>query len=456
MGGRWRITTLCPVVSFCILVTTAAGLSFSAEPDWDDAQDELVELLQDLTRADTQNPPGSEIAACRILDTFFDREGISCRIYKSAEKRANLLARLPGDGRQKAVLLVAHTDVVPADLREWSVPPFSGELKDGFIYGRGALDDKGMLAVEAMTLALLKRQGPRLRRDIVFLATAGEESGGSVGVGWMLERHRDRLDAAFALNEGGRIIVREGRPLYVAVQTEEKVAYNIKLIARGTTGHAAVPRLDNAVFTMAEALDRLSRYSSRRILDPITRIFFEGVAPLDLAVKLMDGEVETSDPLYLALITNTISPTFIEGGLKSNVHPPRVEVNLNCRLLPGQDVEAFVDTLRAWIGPGPYEFEYSNRSWAPAPSPQDGIGFILIEQVCQDMFPGTPVLPYLSPGMSDATHLRGEGIPTYGLLPFPLDEDEVWRMHGADERVSVEALMTGLKLVYRLAVLAGK
>ncbi len=444
------------VTFFVCVQLFSAGLSIAAEPDWDEVQGELVALLQELIRADTQNPPGNEIIACRVLKSFFDEEGITNRLYSVEENRANFLARLHGNGSLKAILLAAHTDVVPANPDDWTVPPFSGEVVDGFIYGRGTLDDKGMLAVEAMTLALLKRLGIPLRRDIIFLATAGEESGGSVGAGWMLERHRDELDAVFALNEGGRIIFKGGKPHYVAVQTEEKAAYNITLITYGTTGHASVPRLDNAIHTMAHALNRISRYSSPRVLDPVTTVFFEGIALRDPLVEFADGKVDTDDPLFLAMFTNTISPTMIHGGIKSNVHPPYVQVNLNCRLLPEQEVGNFVDGLRSWIGPGPYGFDYKSRSPAPEPSPQDGIGFVLIEQVCTEMFPDTPVLPYLSPGMSDGTRFRSEGIPTYGLLPFPLEDEEVWRIHGRDERISIEALMTGLKLVYRLAELAGK
>ncbi len=435
---------------------SSASRSAEPEPDWAAAQGELVSLLQELIRADTRNPPGNEIRACRILSRFFRREGIKSRIYKADDARANLLARLKGDGSQQPILLVAHTDVVPVDESNWSVPPFSGEIRDGFIYGRGAIDDKGRLAVNAMALALLKRLRIPLRRDIIFLAAAGEETGGSAGVGWMLERHRDKLDAAFALNEGGRIITTGGTTLYIALETEEKIAYNITLIVRGTTGHASVPRLDNAIIASARALDRLSRYSSPQVLDDVTRAFFRGISGLDTAVWWVDGKVLTEDPLYLALMSNTVSPTFIEGGVKTNVHPPKVTVNLNCRLLPSQDLDDFIRDLESWIAPGPYEFKAPGEVTAPDPSPQDGLGFLLIEQVCGEMFPGVPVLPYLSPGMSDATRLRREGIPTYGLLPFPLDQDEVKRMHGADERLSLESLMTGLKLTYRLAELAGK
>jgi acetylornithine deacetylase/succinyl-diaminopimelate desuccinylase-like protein len=426
------------------------------EPNWETVQRELVSLLQDLIRADTRNPPGNEIRACQILRRFFKREGISSRVYEVDDSRANLLARLKGDGSQQAILLSAHTDVVPVDRENWSAPPFSGEIRDGYIYGRGAVDDKGRLAVNAMTLVLLKKRKVPLRRDIIFLAAAGEETGGAKGVGWMLERHRDKLDAAFALNEGGRIITSDGKPLYIAVETEEKIAYNITLTSRGTTGHASVPRLDNAIYASARALDRLSRYSSPKRLDDVTCAFFRGINGLDPAVQLVNGEVVTEDPLYLAMMTNTISPTFIEGGVKSNVHPPVVTVNLNCRLLPGQDLRDFVSDLEAWIAPGPYEFAVPRPVSVPDPSTQNGLGFLLIEQVCGEMFPDVPVLPYLSPGMSDATRFRREGIPTYGLLPFPLDQDEVKRMHGTDERLSVESLMTGMKLTYRLAELAGR
>jgi len=438
------------------LVIISATACAASEPDWSDVQKDLTALFRELLQTDTQNPPGNEIAACQALKAFFDREGISNRIYKVDDHRANLIARLHGNGSLRAILLAAHTDVVPVDENSWSAPPFSGDLKDGFIYGRGALDDKSMLAVNAMTLALLKRMKAPLRRDIIFLATADEEAGGRLGAGWMLERHRDKLDAAFALNEGGRIILRNGKPLYVAIQTEEKAAYNIKLTTYGSTSHAAVPRLDNAISALAKALDRITRYPAVPVLDPVTTAFFKGLESVEPLVELKNGSIYTTEPLYLSMMTNTISPTLIQGGIKSNVHPPSAEVNLNCRLLPGQDVKAFVDSLSSWIAPGPYEFKYTARSSTPEASPQDGIGFILIEQVCSEMFPDTPILPYLSPGMSDGTRFRHEGIPTYGLLPFPLDENEVWRMHGKDERISVEALMMGMRLVYRLVELGGK
>ncbi|RJP81835.1 MAG: M20/M25/M40 family metallo-hydrolase [Candidatus Zixiibacteriota bacterium] len=431
--------------------------SACAEPNWDAVRDDLIELLQALIHTDTQNPPGNELAACRVLEAFFEEEGIRHRTYKGDEKgRGNLLARLHGTGAAQPVLLVAHTDVVPFDSTEWSVPPLSGEIRDGYLYGRGALDMKGMLAVEAMTLALLKRENVPLQRDVLLLATAAEETGGSQGVGWMLERHREELDAAFALNEGGRIMVRDGRPLYVAVQTEEKVAYNVRLVARGTTGHASVPRIDNPIFALARALAKIEYRATPPQLDPVTRAFFQALAPLDSTVQWVNGTVRTDNPVYLALLTNAVSPTLLESGFKTNVIPPYAAVNLNCRLLPSQNVDAFVDSLRTWAGPGPYEFHYNAKSAPPPASSVDGAGFILIEQVCGEMFPGVPVLPYLSPGASDGTRLRRAGIPTYGLLPFPLEESETGYFHGKDERVSLEALMTGLKLVYRVAELAGK
>ncbi|MFH1861621.1 MAG: M20/M25/M40 family metallo-hydrolase [bacterium] len=440
--------------SASVLTSTAGSSS-----DWARSQSELVALLQQLIQTDTQNPPGNELAACRVLQHYFKKHDIECRLFKVGEGRANLLARLPGDGSQKPILLVAHTDVVPVDTTTWTVAPFSGKIQDGFLYGRGALDDKGMLAVEAVTLALLKereREFGELRRDVILLATAGEETGGSVGVGWMLERHSEELDAAFALSEGGRISLRNGKPLYVGVQIQEKVAYNIRLVARGTSGHASVSRLDNAIFALARALERLERYPTPIIINPIAEAFFRSVAPLDSRIQWHGGNIWTSDPLYLSLLTNTISPTLLEGGIKSNVLPEYAAVNLNCRLLPEQDVDAFVDSLAVWVAPGPYYLEYKKRSPPPPASPMDGVGFLLIEQVCGQLFPEAPVVPYLSPGMSDGSRLRAAGIPTYGLLPFPLDEGEAARLHAADERISLEALYQGLELIYRLAELAGR
>jgi len=442
------------VLAALLLIICAAA--WASQPDWDEAQTELTDLLQRLIRTDTVNPPGNEIAACKVLNAFFDGEGMHSEIYRKAKGRGNLLARLSGDGNQKPILLAAHTDVVPFDREEWSVSPLSGEIRDGYLYGRGALDDKGMLAVEAMAMALLKRQNVSLHRDVILLATADEEAGGESGMGWMLERHRSQLDAAFALNEGGRIVIKNGKPLYIGIQTSEKVAYNITLIARGTSGHASVPRQDNAIFELGRALVNLEALSAQPIFTPVTRTFFESLASFDPNVRWVDGQVATRDPLYLALLTNTISPTIISGGVKSNVLPATAEVNLNCRLLPGQDADDFVKSLRQAIGSGPYEFQYTPRAAPPPPSSTEGAGFILLEQVCRELFPGAPVLPYLSPGMSDATRLRRAGIPTYGLLPFPLDEDDAWRLHGKDERVSVEGLMVGLRLVYRLLALAGE
>ncbi|MBU1651910.1 M20/M25/M40 family metallo-hydrolase, partial [bacterium] len=260
----------------------------AVEPDWNKIEEELIDLLQKLIQVDTQNPPGNELAACRVLDKFFRKNGISSKIYRVDDQRANLLARLKGDGSQKAILLAAHTDVVPANGDKWSVDPFSGEVLDGYIYGRGAIDDKGMLAVHAMTLVLLKRQNVPLRRDVIFLATAGEESGGSPGIKWMLERHRPKLEAAFALNEGGRIIYRNGKPLYIALQTEEKQAYNINLTATGTTGHSSIPRLDNAIVSMAKALERLERRPMQQSLDAVTTAFFQEINRVDTAVVWTD------------------------------------------------------------------------------------------------------------------------------------------------------------------------
>jgi acetylornithine deacetylase/succinyl-diaminopimelate desuccinylase-like protein len=432
------------------------GSLFAAEPDWGAAQEDLIQLLQDLIRCNTVNPPGNEIAACRVLKNFFDHEGIESHIYKSEKDRANLLARLKGIGVQKPILLVAHTDVVPFEEDEWSAESLSGEVKDGYLYGRGALDDKGMLAVEAMTLALLKRGGIALQRDILVLATADEEAGGEAGVGWMLENHPNEVEAAFALNEGGRIILRDGEPLYIGIQTSEKAAFNIRLVAYGTSGHAAVPRLDNPIYALAQALGRIESLSDQQKFTPVTRAFFEGISPFEPTLQWQGDRIITNDALYLALLTNTISPTMLSAGIKTNVIPAGAEANLNCRLLPGQDIEPFAAELREAIGSGPYELKYTPRTAPPQPSSRDGVGFILIEQVCRELFPDTPIVPYLSPGMSDGTRLRRAGIPTYGLLPFPLDENETGRLHGKDERVSIEALMTGLKLVYRLAELAGK
>lgn len=455
MSRKTRVALLGAILTYILTLLSPFSVVEASNPNWKKVEKEAVALLQELIRTDTQNPPGNELAACQVLEEFFRREEIPTEVFESEKGRGNLIARLKGSGQGEPILLVAHTDVVPFDSGSWSHPPLGGERADGNIWGRGAIDDKGMLAAEAMALALLKRHAVPLRRDVVLVATAAEETGGGPGIGSLLENQRSLLEAAWALNEGGRIITSKGKTLFVGLEVEEKVAYNIKLTARGNSGHASVPREDNPIYALARALSRLEEHSAQQTLNPVTRAFFEGAAQVDPSVKWVNGRVVTDDRSYQALLSNTISPTLLESGYKTNVIPPSATVNLNCRLLPDQDVNAFVDNLKFWVGEGPYEFTFTARTASP-PSSVEGAGYILIEQVCKEMFPGVPVLPYMSPGMSDASRLRKAGIPTYGLLPFPVSEDDVSRMHGKDERVSVEAFMTGVKLVYRIAELGGK
>jgi acetylornithine deacetylase/succinyl-diaminopimelate desuccinylase-like protein len=440
------------------------------EPDWPAAVAECRQILEDLIAFDTSNPPGQELSAVRHIEALLEREGIPGRAFESAPGRGNFVARLPGSGAQRPLLLLGHLDVVGVERGAWASDPFRMEERDGFLYGRGVIDDKGMVAAEIMTLKLLKRLGVPLERDVILLAECDEESGGQHGMAWMLEHHRDAIDAEYAINEGGRTELEGNRVAWIGVQNSEKRGVNYTLTATGVAGHASMPRRDNCVVRLARAIERVAEPPFPVALTPTTRAFFRAIAsgePREIrtAMERLDdparaetaGRELSGDLMLDAMLRNTVSPTIVKGGFRANVIPASAEATLNCRLLPGTDPEAFRRELESRIADAAVRVSLTPPQRPESPSvPFEGPMVDAVRAVAAQLMPGAPVAPLLSTGATDSAQLRGAGIQAYGLLPFPLTSEDAARMHGNDERMPVESLEMGLRFLYGVtAAVAG-
>jgi acetylornithine deacetylase/succinyl-diaminopimelate desuccinylase-like protein len=359
-------------------------------------------------------------------------------------------------------------DVVGVDRSKWTTNPFGGEIVDGFLYGRGAIDDKGMLAVNLQTMLLMQqrmaRPGAMLTRDLVMVATSDEEGGGAYGIDWLAAHHRDLLDAEFALNEGGRIRVRDGHPSYCAVQCAEKVPHVVRMTAHGPAGHASIPLRANAIARLARAVTAITAHSEPVRLTDVTRRFFAGLADAlpDARHRRAFADVASDDPARVvsaanalaevpafdALLRNGISPTMVQGGIRANVIPSECSVTINVRTLPGEKLESLLRRLREAVADHDVDFEVVSRGEEGPPSPVHSRMFEAIEQTVSSIDPGLRTVPYLSTGATDSAALRRMGVHAYGLLPFPLTQEDEDRMHGHDERVAVASLSFGIRLVY--------
>ena len=433
-------------------------------------EQEALSLLTQYLRIDTTNPPGNEIKAAEFFKTIFDREGIESQIFESAPGRGNIYARIKGDGSKKAVVLMSHMDVVPVDKRYWSVDPFAAIVKDGYLWGRGAIDVKGMGIVELMAMLALKRQGVPLKSDIVFLGTADEEAGGAMGAGYMTREHFDLVkDAGVVLNEFGFIAVGDdGKARYYGASPAEKAPFWLKLTATGTPGHGSSPRPDSAVLKLVEALHRIAGYQTALSVDPVAQKFYADIADLDPVPakreKLKNLRESLKDPAFAAEFTkdlrnnatvrNTISITMLEGSNKVNVIPAEASAQLDVRLLPTQDPALFLNDLRQVINDDAIRIDIV-LSFAPIASPTDTEFFRVLESMAGQIDPGVKVTTPLLTGFTDCHFFREKGIPCYGFIPFRMPAKELGGVHGNDERLSLENVKFGtrtmVEIVRRLA-----
>lgn len=438
--------------------------------DFQVAGREALEHLKALIRLDTSNPPGNEAQVTAYLAEQLRAAGLEPQLFEPEPGRGSLVVRYKGTGEKRPLLIMSHIDVVPVVEKEWSVPPFAGVVKDGYLWGRGTLDDKSMAAAELQVMLLLARNRVRLSRDLIFLAEADEEAGGRLGIKWLLANHPDLLDVEMALNEGGRVVWKNGKMRYVAIQTTEKIYQDFEVIARGESGHSSVPTGGNPVALLIRALERIGSMKFPVELNPVTREFFTQLAPifprgLSLCASRLENpqegaqcaELLSVNPNYNAMLRTTCTPTILQAGIKENVIPSEARANLNCRLLPGTNLDKFARQLRKVIDDDQVELRFAREPEPrPGPSPVDSPLFQTIRSVIEAMAPGVPVVPYMSAGGTDSQVLRKRGVLAYGLLPFPIQEEEIRTMHANNERIRVDSFIWGTELLYRIVVEAAK
>lgn len=433
------------------------------------APDSTALLLQQLIRANSSNPPGHTQQIADILGPLFRARGFLVDVVPTPDSaKVHFFARLKGNGTKKPLLLAAHADVVGVEREKWTVDPFAGIIKDGAIYGRGAIDFKGGIAVFARAAMLLADRKVPLDRDIIFLAEADEE-GAPMNTTWLAKQHWDKMDAEFALNEGGWIITRDnGQVQYVSISTSDKRVMSVSLTAKGTSTHASMPLPDNALITVGRALEKLGRYETPLEFTPDSRRFFTTLAKTSrgetgrLYSQLLAGSTAqkrtadrllSRDPLIHSLMRNTIAAVIVAGGFRSNVIPGSAEVTLNVRLIPGTDPAAFIKTLERLFSDPLLTVRMTGTLAAEvAASPDTSQLYQALAAESKAQWPEAVVTPYLFQAGTDAAAWRSRGIPVFGIYPYPISKDELRRMHGNDERVQVESLRQGTEMVYRTLV----
>ncbi len=429
------------------------------------ARDEAVRTLRELVRLDTSSPPGNETLAAEYVQTVLAEAGIPSQILALDPTRGNLVARLQGNGSKRPILLMAHTDVVGVDRIEWTVDPFAGVIRDGHLYGRGASDDKGQLAAMVQVMLMLQRRQVPLARDVILLAEAGEEGTTEVGIDYMIEQHWAKIDAEFALNEGGGMTASGGKVDTVRIATTEKVPWRgIRLVASGTAGHGSVPQPDNPIVHLAAAVAKVGAYQAPMRLNETTRTYLARLAtisPPDVAFRyrnldnprlseMIQAQLRESDLVVNAMLRTSVSPNIIAGGFRRNVIPARAEAELDVRALPDEDLDQFLATLRALIDdPSVKVTPPTSMRQAAPPSGLDSELFQALERVQHEMFPDAITLPTMLVAATDSAQLRARGVQAYGIGTV---RDDLSGVHGTDERISIEALGLFIDYLYRVVV----
>lgn len=454
-----RLLFLVVVLLFTVVPCPAADV------DWTKVRGEAVQLLQELIRIDTTNPPGNERAAALHLQKLLEADGIETRILEVAPGRANLYARIKGDGSRRPLILLSHTDVVMAEPQRWTVPPFSGELRDGFIYGRGAIDMKGTATVHATLMRLLKRLNVSLKRDLILLAVADEEAGGT-GASSIIEKYPELIRGAeFLLNEGDVVYVKDGKVQQYGVDVMEKAALWLKIIAKGPAGHGSIPLANSSVDRLLDALERLRRWETPIQVSPAVAESYRMRAQqqTDPVLKNAYSNLQRAfknpalrkklltDSTLNAEVRNTFTITGLQGSDKVNVIPGMAWAQIDARLLPGETPDAFIETLRRVLNDPALEIEILESS-TPTGSSADTALMHAIRKVAARRDPGVPVIPTMLTSSTDSAKFRSAGITAYGFEPFKLDDGELNRSHGDDERVSVENLGFALQFLYEVII----
>jgi len=447
-----------------LLLLAAPALPQQPAPDFTAARDEAVKFLGELVKIDTSNPPGNETRAAAYIKSVLAAEGIPAEIYESAPGRGNVVARLKGNGKKKPLLLMGHLDVVGVERDKWTMDPFAATIKDGYLYGRGSIDDKSMDAANLEVFLLLHRGKVPLDRDVILLAEAGEEGTTQFGIDFMVANHWDQIACEYALNEGGDIVEENGQVQYVAVSTTQKVPRGFSLVARGTSGHGSAPRVDNAIAHLAAAVDKAARWEAPMRLNATTRRFFQQMARIAPPEKAQlyahveepsaQQKLHQTEPGYYSMLRTSLVPTIIKGGFRSNVIPAEAEARFDVRALPDEDMTALKATLlRLFDDPAISIVDAENVNQRPAtpPSGLDTDGFHALEHAQQKVFPGVPTIPIMQVGATDSAQLRAKGVQAYDIGTV-MDANDLKRVHGNDERLQIAGFGKFVQFLYAATV----
>jgi acetylornithine deacetylase/succinyl-diaminopimelate desuccinylase-like protein len=443
-------------------VDTAAGKASDLMPHQQMAKDFLKELVEiDTTHSTGDATLAAQAMADRLIAAGFASEDV--QVLVPVPGKGNLVARYRGSNSElKALILLAHIDVVEANPDDWEVDPFAFTEKDGFYYGRGSTDDKDEAAIHIANLIRLKEEGFQPERDIIVALTADEEGGPHNGALWLTQEHRDLIDAEFAINEGGGGAMKDGRHISNAVQASEKVYQTFAIEFTNSGGHSSMPVKDNAIYHLADALTKIRNYDFPVILNEVTRLYFDRSSALESGPlrSAMRGVLQTppdpaaiaylaDKPFYNSRLRTTCVATMVNAGHRDNALPQRAQAKVNCRVLPGESMDDVENTLRYVVGNEQMSIARMRKANLSPPSPLTPELLSVMESITESMWPGVPVIPTMSTGATDGAFLRNAGIPVYGVSGIFVDIDDN-RAHGQNERIYIRSFLDGQEFLYRL------
>lgn len=448
---------------FCALLCLSA---LGVADDNRSLPDRARQYLVDLVKIDTSNPPGNETAAAQYLKQIADSHAISCETLGNDVKRQNFVARLKGSGRGRPLLLIAHSDVVPVERKEWTVDPFSGETKNGYIYGRGTEDDKSLLAAEIAVMVEIKRRNIKLGRDVILLSEADDEAN-SAGMQYMIQHAYAKIDAEFALNEGGSILETKDGPKIFEVQTTEKIPTHLILTAKGTAGDATLPRADNPITHLNRALLKLSEaeqplklsFVSRRYMRELSKVpEYSWLSPLirslenPIGQQAAEAQIRAKDPELDAILHTTVVSTMLNAGTKNNVIPTTAQAQVDVRRLPNETKDDVLARFRQTINDPAVDIALAPGPQFPATDPSSMTTplYQAMTRAIARTNPRDVIVPYMTRGATDGSFLRAHGMPVYGVPIFVRDADT--RAHGNDERISQKSLEDGVELLWQIVL----